>query len=112
MALGAIFIPSSKDPNPRAVDMKGFILSIAMAGLLVFAVIERPHQAWMSIHTLASFAVTAVLFAGLIVRESITDEPLLEVRVFRNARISAATGSISAAFFVLYGFTFLVAQYV
>jgi MFS family permease len=38
-------------------------------------------------------------------------EPLLDVRVFRNARVSAATGSIGIAFFVLFGFIFLVTQY-
>jgi DHA2 family multidrug resistance protein-like MFS transporter len=31
--------------------------------------------------------------------------------VFRNARLSAATGAIGIAFFVLFGFTFLVTQY-
>ncbi len=36
---------------------------------------------------------------------------MLDVRVFRNARLSAATGSIGIAFFVLFGFTFLVTQY-
>ena len=111
LALGAVLIPSSKDPNPRAIDMKGFILSIAMVGLLVFTVIEGPHQGWMSFRTLASFAVTILLFALFILCELKTEEPLLDVRVFRNPRISAATGSISAAFFVLFGFTFLVTQY-
>jgi MFS family permease len=111
LALGAFLIPSSKDPNPRAIDMKGFILSIAMVGLLVFTVIEGPHQGWMSFRTLASFAVTILLFALFILCELKTEEPLLDVRVFRNPRISAATGSISAAFFVLFGFTFLVTQY-
>ena len=111
LTLGAILIPSSKDPNPRAIDMKGFVLSIAMVGLLVFTVIEGPHQGWSSPRTLLSFAATAILFAVFILCELKTDEPLLDVRVFRNARISAATGSIGAAFFVLFGFTFLVTQY-
>jgi len=111
LTLGAFLIPSSKDPNPRAIDMKGFILSIAMVGLLVFTVIEGPHQGWMSFRTLASFAATILLFALFILCELKTEEPLLDVRVFRNPRISAATGSISAAFFVLFGFTFLVTQY-
>ncbi|MCX6530690.1 MAG: DHA2 family efflux MFS transporter permease subunit [Actinobacteria bacterium] len=111
LTLGALLIPSSKDPNPRAIDMKGFILSIAMVGLLVFTVIEAPHQGWMSGRTLVSFVATAALFAIFIWCELKAHEPLLDVRVFRNARISAATGSIGAAFFVLFGFTFLVTQY-
>jgi EmrB/QacA subfamily drug resistance transporter len=111
LVLGAILIPSSKDPNPRGVDFPGFILSIAMVGLLVYTVIEGPHRGWLSVETLASFAGTLVLLAAFIKRELSTSEPLLDVRVFRNARLSAATGSIGIAFFVLFGFTFLVTQY-
>jgi hypothetical protein len=37
--------------------------------------------------------------------------PLLDVRLFRNARFSAASISIAAAFFALFGFIFLITQY-
>jgi EmrB/QacA subfamily drug resistance transporter len=111
LILGALYIPTSKDPNPHRLDFPGFALSIAMVGLLVYTVIEGPHRGWMSVETLASFAGTVILFALFVKRELSTSEPLLDVRVFRNARLSAATGSIGIAFFVLFGFTFLVTQY-
>jgi EmrB/QacA subfamily drug resistance transporter len=111
LVLGAVFIPTSKDPNPHGLDFPGLGLSIAMVGLLVYTVIEGPHRGWLSVETLASFAGTLVLLAAFIKRELSTSEPLLDVRVFRNARLSAATGSIGIAFFVLFGFTFLVTQY-
>jgi MFS family permease len=111
LILGAIFIPTSKDPNPHRMDFPGFGLSIAMVGLLVYTVIEGPHRGWMSVATLVSFAGTVLLFAAFVKRELSTNEPLLDVRVFRNPRLSAATGSIGIAFFVLFGFTFLVTQY-
>jgi MFS family permease len=82
-----------------------------MVGLLVYTVIEGPHRGWISVSTLASFTGTVILFALFVMRELSTSEPLLDVRVFRNARLSAATGSIGIAFFVLFGFTFLVTQY-
>jgi EmrB/QacA subfamily drug resistance transporter len=111
LILGALYIPTSKDPNPHRLDFPGFVLSIAMVGLLVYTVIEGPHRGWISVETLASFAGTVILFALFVKRELSTNEPLLDVRVFRNARLSAATGSIGIAFFVLFGFTFLVTQY-
>jgi EmrB/QacA subfamily drug resistance transporter len=111
LILGALYIPTSKDPNPHRLDFPGFALSIAMVGLLVYTVIEGPHRGWTSVETFASFAGTLVLLAAFIKRELSTSEPLLDVRVFRNARLSAATGSIGIAFFVLFGFTFLVTQY-
>jgi predicted MFS family arabinose efflux permease len=36
---------------------------------------------------------------------------MLDVLLFKNARFSAASGSITAAFFALFGFIFLVTQY-
>jgi hypothetical protein len=82
-----------------------------MVGLLVYTVIEGPHRGWTSVATLSSFAGAIVLLFVFIKRELSTSEPLLDVRVFRNARLSAATGAIGIAFFVLFGFTFLVTQY-
>lgn len=111
LILGAIYLPTSKDPNPHRIDFPGLILSIAAVGLLVYTVIEGPHRGWTSGQTLVSFAITVVLFVLFVARERSTDEPLLDVRVFRNARLSAATSSIGIAFFVLFGFTFLVTQY-
>lgn len=111
LILGALYIPKSKDPNPHGIDFPGFGLSIAMVGLLVYTVIEGPHRGWTSVATLTSFAGAVVLLAAFIKRELSTNEPLLDVRVFRNARLSAATGAIGIAFFVLFGFTFLVTQY-
>jgi EmrB/QacA subfamily drug resistance transporter len=111
LVLGAVFIPTSKDPNPHGLDFPGLGLSIAMVGLLVYTVIEGPHRGWTSVETLTSFAGALILLFAFIKRELSTSEPLLDVRVFRNARLSAATGSIGIAFFVLFGFTFLVTQY-
>jgi EmrB/QacA subfamily drug resistance transporter len=111
LVLGAVFIPTSKDPNPHGLDFPGLGLSIAMVGLLVYTVIEGPHRGWTSVETLTSFAGALILLFAFIKRELSTNEPLLDVRVFRNARLSAATGSIGIAFFVLFGFTFLVTQY-
>ncbi|MEY3388656.1 MAG: hypothetical protein RLZ74_262, partial [Actinomycetota bacterium] len=97
LILGAIYLPKSKDPNPHGLDFPGLVLSIAAVGLLVYTVIEGPHRGWTSTQTIVSFAATIALFALFIKRERSTDEPLLDVRVFRNARLSAATSSIGIA---------------
>ena len=111
LVLGAILIPTSKDPNPHRLDAPGFVLSIATVGLLVYTVIEAPHRGWSSAETILSLVAVIALSGAFIKRELSTDEPLLDVRAFRNARLSAAAGSIGIAFFVLFGFTFLVTQY-
>jgi len=105
------YVPESRDPNAERLDIPGFMLSISFVGLLVYTIIEGPHRGWTNGTTLAGFAVTAVLVAVFIARERSTPHPLLDVRVFRDMRVTAATTSIMIAFFSLFGFTFLVTQY-
>lgn len=104
-------VPTSKDADAHRIDKVGFLLSIAMIGLLVFTVIEGPHSGWVSLPTLGGFAGAAVLLGVFIFWELRVQGPLLEVRTFKNARFSAGASAIGIAFFALFGFTFLVTQY-
>jgi EmrB/QacA subfamily drug resistance transporter len=108
---GAYLLPSSRDPEAHRFDVPGMLLSIAAIGLLVFTVIEGPRWGWTSTATLAGFAGAAVLLATFVAWELRSPHPLIDVRVFRIARFSAAAGAISVAFFALFGFIFLVTQY-
>ena len=105
------FVPESRDPEPKRLDGPGFLLSISFVSLLVYTIIEGPHRGWSSAATLFGFAGAIVLGVGFTLRELRAEQPLLDVRVFRNMRITAATTSIFIAFFSLFGFTFLVTQY-
>jgi len=79
--------------------------------LLVFTIIEGPHRGWGSNSSIFGFIGAAVLCAAFITRERTAAQPLLDVRVFRDMRVTAATSSIFIAFFSLFGFTFLITQY-
>jgi MFS family permease len=111
LVAGKFLIPKSRDENPHRIDLPGFMLSIIAVGALVFTVIESPIWGWGSFKSNAGFAIAVVAFAAFISAEMRNKEPLLDVRVFANPRLSAAAGSIFIAFFCLFGFTFLVTQY-
>jgi predicted MFS family arabinose efflux permease len=104
-------VPESKDDAAPALDRPGLLLSIAAIGTLVFAIIQAPEWGWLSAATLACFAGALVLLAAFITWELRTSHPMLPVRIFRNRRFSAASASIAAAFFALFGFIFLITQY-
>ena len=87
------------------------MLSAAAMGLLVFTIIEAPDYGWASVRSLAGFAVSAVLLAAFIWWEQRTSHPMLDVRLFRNMRFSAASGAVTVAFFTLFGFIFLITLY-
>ena len=109
--LVAVSVPTSKDRAAAPVDIAGLILSGAAMALLVFTIIEAPEVGWGSARSLSGFAVSAVLLAVFIAWERRSAHPMLDVRLFRNMRFSAASGAVTVAFFTLFGFIFLMTQY-
>jgi EmrB/QacA subfamily drug resistance transporter len=109
--LAALTVPASRDSQGTVPDIPGLVLSSATMALLVFTIIEAPTYGWGAGRSLAGFAVSAVLLAAFIVRERRAAHPMLDVRLFRNLRFSAASGAVTVSFFTLFGFIFLMTQY-
>ena len=111
LVAGARLLPESRDPRAGRFDPLGAVLSVAGAGLLVWTVIEAPGRGWASAVTLGGFAGSALILACFAFWQARRPDPMLDVRVFANARFSAASGAIAMAFFGLFGFIFLITQY-
>ena len=109
--LVALVVPTSKDPDAAAPDIPGLVLSSATMALLVFTIIEAPAYGWTAGRSVAGFAASAVLLAAFIAAERRAAHPMLDVRLFRNLRFSAASGAVTVSFFTLFGFIFLMTQY-
>jgi len=114
-ALGAALVgyaaPRSRDPQAPPADVRGFALSTAAMALLTYTIIEAPEHGWGSARTLASFAAALALLAGFVAWERRTRHPMLDVGLFRIPRFTAASASVTVAFFALFGFIFLMTQY-
>src|SRR5436190_1356933 len=110
-ALVAWSVPTSRDPSAPRADRPGIVLSTAAMALLTFTIIEAPDHGWGSPRTLAGFAISAVLLACLVAWENRTAEPMLDIRLFRHLRFTAASGSVTVVFFSIAGFIFLITQY-
>jgi EmrB/QacA subfamily drug resistance transporter len=108
---GWFLVPSSRDPQSGALDHLGLVLSAAGVALVVWTIIEAPHRGWTDPLTVVGGAVGLLLLAVFVAWERRVRHPLLDVRLFRNARFTAASVSIAAAFFALFGFIFLITQY-
>jgi EmrB/QacA subfamily drug resistance transporter len=109
--LVAVSVPTSKNPDAAPVDIAGLVLSTAAMALVVFTIIEAPDYGWGSPRSLSGFAVSAALLGAFIGWERRAVHPMLDVRLFRNMRFSAASGAVTVAFFTLFGFIFLMTQY-
>jgi len=105
------WVPESSNPAEARLDLPGLILSSAAIGVLVYTVIEAPGRGWSSATTLAGFGGAAVLASVFVAVERRRSRPMIDVSLFRTPAFSAASASVTVAFFALFGFIFLVTQY-
>ena len=109
--LVALTVPTSRDPAAHPVDLLGLVLSTGAVTLLIYTIIQAPAEGWTAGRTIAGFVGTAVLAVLFVVRERRVTDPMLDVRLFRNMRFTAASVAVTVAFFTLFGFIFLMTQY-
>src|SRR5215467_3362810 len=110
-ALAAWRVPTSRDPRTPPVDWRGFALSAAGMGLIVYGIIQAPGWGWASAATIGVLAAGVLVLAVLVAAERATASPMIDVSLFRNPRFTAASASVAIAFFALLGFIFLMTQY-
>jgi EmrB/QacA subfamily drug resistance transporter len=104
-------VPESRDPAPGPLDGVGLAASVLGVGLLIWAIIEGPDLGWISVKVLSAGLAAVLVLAWFVSYEAGRAHPLLDVTLFRNPRFSAASLAIASAFFGLFGFIFLITQY-
>jgi EmrB/QacA subfamily drug resistance transporter len=110
-ALALALVPESRDPQAPGLDMPGVVAACAVVGTLVYTIIEAPHRGWHAPLTIAGFVATAVLAVLFALVERRAAHPMLDLTLFRTRAFSAASMSVTVAFFALFGFIFLVTQF-
>jgi EmrB/QacA subfamily drug resistance transporter len=108
---GRFLVPESKDDHAPRLDPGGAGLSIAGLSALVYAIIEAPTRGWLDPVTLVVGGVGIAIIVAFVVNEARSDHPMLPVTFFKNPRFSAGSGSVTLAFFALFGTTLLLTQY-
>jgi len=105
------FIPESKAPRARKVDVPGQIFVISLLASLTYGIIEAPGHGWTSALIVGAFSISLASLAGLLIWERRVDEPLIDLRFFRSVPFASATAIAVAAFACLGGFLFLNTLY-
>jgi len=112
MILAALrYVPESRAPRPRRVDVPGQLLMIAFLGSLTYAIIQGPVSGWAAPLILALFGVALASLALFALVERHRAEPLLELRFFRSRPFTGASVIAVLAFTVLGGFLFVITLY-
>ena len=113
LAAAAVFlvVPESRDPATPPVDRPGLLTASVAVGSLVYTIIEAPGRGWASTATLVGFAITILSGVAFVLIERDSPHPMLDVTLFSEPAFTAASGSVTVAFFSLFGFIFLITQY-
>jgi len=112
LVLVFLLVPESRDPNPGRIDPLGVLLSIAGLVLLVYGIIRGGQDNnWGSPAVLGTILGGLALLALFVVAERRSSHPSLDITLFRNPQLSAATAAIALTFFALMGVTFYFSFY-
>jgi EmrB/QacA subfamily drug resistance transporter len=104
-------VPESRDPNAPALDRRGLLTASVAISALVYTIIEAPSRGWLSVASLSGFGAAVVFTAIFVAIERRQEHPMIDVGLFAERAFSAASGSVTIAFFALFGFIFLITQY-
>jgi MFS transporter, DHA2 family, multidrug resistance protein len=111
VAAGRVLLPEARDRRAGRFDPLGALLSVSGIGLLTWGIIEAPEHGWASAATIGSLAGALAILAVFTWWQARRPDPMLDMRLFRNPRFTAASGAIALAFFGLFGFIFMITQY-
>ncbi|HEX4661058.1 MAG TPA: MFS transporter [Streptosporangiaceae bacterium] len=108
----AVLVPESRNPDPGRVDYLGVLLSIAGLVLLVYGIIQGGDKgSWVHWDVLGTALAGAALLAVFGWYEARLSHPSLDVRLFRDPRLSSAVGAIALVFFGMLGALFFLSFY-
>ncbi|MDA0160157.1 DHA2 family efflux MFS transporter permease subunit [Solirubrobacter ginsenosidimutans] len=107
----ALVVPDSRDPAKPRLDLAGVAFSITGLGAIVWGLIEAPERGWGDPAIVGAFALGIAVLTAFVAWERHTAHPMLDVRVFRNLRFSAASLSVTFVFFSLMGVLFFLTSY-
>lgn len=111
LVFGRFVVPESRDPGARTIDLVGAALSMFALTALVYTIIEAPERGWLDPLTLGGFVAVLISGAAFVRYELGQEHPMLDVRVFKNARLSSGSLAMAIMSMSMLAAMFLLTQY-
>lgn len=108
---GAFLISESRLDVPPKIDLIGVALSVSALSILIFALIDAPSRGWLDPLTIGLFVGAFILGSLFIVYELRSSHPMLDIRLFKNARLASGAGANALGSVAFIGFLFIFTQY-
>lgn len=110
--LGVWFwVPESKNPEAPPLDGIGAVLAVVGVTSLVYGIIEEPAKGWTDPQVVAGLMGGGVVLTGFVAWELRTRSPLIDLRLFRNARFAWATLAFVVVGLSMTGMLFILTPY-
>src|SRR5580704_2568758 len=107
-----ILVPESRNREAGGIDYVGVLLSIAGLVSLVYGIVQGGDgDSWFSLGVLGPIVGGLVILAAFAWYESRIQHPSLDVRLFRDRRLSASIGALALVFFGMGGVFFFTSFY-
>ncbi len=108
----AILVPESRNREAGGIDYVGVLLSIAGLVLLVYGIVQGGDSAsWLHLGVIGPIVGGLAILALFAWYEARIQHPSLDVRLFRDRRLSASIGSLGLVFFGMGGVFFFTSFY-
>jgi EmrB/QacA subfamily drug resistance transporter len=108
----AILIPESRNREAGGIDYVGVLLSIVGLVLLVYGIVRGGDtSSWLRADVLGPIAGGLAVLGIFAWYETRIAHPSLDVRLFRDRRLSASVGAIALVFFGMGGVFFFTSFY-
>jgi DHA2 family multidrug resistance protein-like MFS transporter len=111
LALGPLLLPESRTAGESSTDAVGAVLLLAAVLGLVYGV-KRAAQDGVDVWAAATILAGLVVAGAFLRRQAGRRHPLIDLSLFSRRAFSVPLAVNAAGFFVLYGTSLFVAQYV
>jgi EmrB/QacA subfamily drug resistance transporter len=108
----AVLVPESRNRAAGRIDYVGVLLSIVGLILLVYGIVQGGDtSSWLRLDVLGPVIGGLAVLAAFVWYEARIEHPSLDVRLFRDRRLSASVGAIALTFFGMGGVFFFTSFY-
>lgn len=109
---GLLFVTESRADGDRPIDPVGVGLSATGLAAVTYGVITAADRGWTGAEVLAPIAGGLVLVVAFVFWDDRRRQPMVDFHLFRNPTFSTGLGAVTAAFFAMFGISFLLSQYI
>ena len=90
LLIAARYVPESRDPDARKLDILGAVLATFGLGGVVFGLITSAEAGFTDLVVMLSLGLGVAALVGFVVRERRTEEPMMPLSLFQSRNFSGA----------------------